>query len=74
MFGQDYCSLVAFQSQQSRLVKVLGYILWTKTNLEIPIRKVSLDYRDFLDVKIVEIANKFGNWGRLQHNESLVAI
>ena len=32
--------------------------MWTSTNLKIPIRKVSFAYRDFVDVKIVEIAKK----------------
>ena len=39
-------------------MKVLEYILWTSTNLEIPIRKVNFAYRDFVDMKIVEIAKK----------------
>ena len=36
----------------------MGYILWTITNIKIPIRKVSFAYRDFVDVKIIEIAKK----------------
>ena len=36
----------------------MGYILWTRTNLKKQIRKVSLAYRDFVDVKILEIAEK----------------
>ena len=42
------------------------YILWTRMNLKIPIRKVSLAYNDFVNEKIVEIEKKVGNWGRSQ--------
>ena len=34
-------------------------------NLKIPIRKVSLAYKDFVNEKIVEIEKKVGNWGKL---------
>ena len=32
--------------------------MWTSKNIKIPVRKVSFAYRDFVDVKIVEIAKK----------------
>ena len=57
-FGQDHCSLVAFSSRLSGLFKVLGYIVWKITNIKIPFRKMSLAYRDFVNVKTVEIAKK----------------
>ena len=70
-FEKDYWSLVAFWSHQSRLVKVLSYILLTRTNLKIPIRKVSHAYTDFVDSKIVEIAKKMRIGGVGSTNRAL---
>ena len=48
--------------------------MWTSRNLKILIRKVSFAYRDFVDVKIVEIAKKLEIRGVDSTNRALYQL